>query len=309
MRIAFFGSPAAATVVLERLLSDGHEIVAAVTQPDKPVGRKQVPTPCAVAAMAREKGLPLLQPTKLRTDEFRSAIAALAAEVAVVVAYGRIIPGGILAIPPRGFLNVHFSLLPRHRGAAPVAAAILAGDRETGVTIMKLDEGLDTGPLVAARSVPLDGTERTPPLTEELSRLGAELLATVLDRMARGESVPEAPQDEALATLCRPVTRDDGRIDWNRSASELDRRLRAFDPWPGVFTLLGGERVKILEASVGAHRGGGAGEILEIGKGDLLVATGDGSWRIGRLQPEGKAAMGAGDFARGRRLAPGSRFE
>ncbi len=311
MKIAFFGSPAPAAFVLERLLEAGHEVAAVVTQPDKPVGRKQVMTPCAVAALARERGIPLLQPVKLRSDDFREAVAELGIEAAIVVAYGRIIPPAVLSIPRHGFLNVHFSLLPRHRGASPVAAAILAGDDESGVSIMQLDEGLDTGPVLERAHVALAGDERTPGLTSRLAGVGAELLSGLIGRLERGERAAEEPQDESRATLCRPIGKDEGRVDWSLPARLLDRRLRAFDPWPGVFTMLEGQRVKILDARVADTRAVGSlpGTVQEIGRSAIVVATGEGCWDIRRLQPEGKGPMEAGDFARGRRLVAGARFE
>jgi methionyl-tRNA formyltransferase len=309
VRLVFFGSPVAAVTVLDRLLEAGHEVPLVVSQPDKPVGRKGLLTPCPAAARARERGIPLLQPTKLRLPEVREAIAAAGARAGIVVAYGRIIPAEILSLPPLGLLNVHFSLLPRHRGASPVAAAILAGDRESGVTIMRLDEGLDTGPLLDRLTVPLDGTERTGALTGRLAALGADLLVALLRRFEGDEPVPAVVQDGSLATLCRPVGKEEGRIRWEEPALLLDRRLRAFDPWPGVFTTLREERVRILDAAPRPEASEAPpGTILRIEKSEVVVAAGENCWALLRLGPEGKGEMDAAAFARGRRLVPGDRF-
>lgn len=308
MRLVFFGSPAPAATILRDLLGRGHDVPLVVTQPDRPSGRGQRLTACPVAELARERGRALAQPTKLREPLFRDAIAAARADAAVVVAYGRIIPGDLLGLPIHGFLNVHFSLLPRHRGASPVAAAILAGDAVSGVSIMRLDPGLDTGPVFDRAEIALDGTERTGALTERMAALGAERLGLLLDRFAAGERPEPEAQDDAAATLCRPLAREEGIVDWSRTAEELDRRLRAFDPWPGTTTTLAGGRLKILDAALADVADGAPGTVVALGKDSIDVATGGGGWRLLRLQPEGRGAMGAGDFARGRRLAVGATF-
>ena len=307
LRVVFFGSPAAAVPTLDAIRAAGHDVLAVVTQPDRPVGRKQVVTPCPVAARGRELGLQVLQPEKVRGGDFRERISALAPDVAVVVAYVRILPGPLLALPELGFLNVHFSLLPRWRGASPVAAAIAAGDERTGVSIMRLDEGLDTGPVLALSEVAIGARETTGELTERLARLGADLLVEVLRRFAAREPPAEAAQDEARATLCRPLAKDDGRVDWSRSAAELDRRRRAFDPWPGVFTELAGERVRILDGEPVAGSGA-PGVVVDLGAVGPVVATGEGAWLLRQVQPAGRGAMSGADFARGRRLETGTRF-
>jgi len=311
MKITFWGSPEAAVIVLDRLIGDGQDVAAVVTQPDKPAGRKRIVTACAVAARAKEKGLTVFQPEKLRDEVFARELQLIGADAAVVVAYGKLIPADLLALPRFGFLNVHFSLLPRHRGASPVAAAILAGDRETGVTIMRLDQGLDTGPVLAQRTMTLTGDDRTGPLTTGLAEAGAGAIAELLRKLEAGDEIPAKAQDESLATLCRPIEKGDGRIDWNLPAADLDRRLRAFDPWPGVFSMLGSERVKVKQARPDPDDTGGAvepGMMLKVSGEEITVSTGRGSLVLVRVQPEGKGEMSAGAFAHGRRLVPGAKF-
>lgn len=247
-RTVFMGTPTFAVPTLERLLA-GHEVVGVFTQPDRPAGRGRQLQSSPVKELALAHGVPVFQPASLRRDPAAVAsLARLAPDVVVVAAYGLILPPSVLAIAPGQALNVHASLLPRWRGAAPVAYAILAGDLETGVTIMKMDEGLDTGPLIAQRSVPVAAQETAGELTDRLACMGADLLAEMLPRWLAGEVEPD-PQDDAAATHAPRLTRADGHLTWSESATDLARRVRALCPWPGAFTALAGLTIKVHAAT------------------------------------------------------------
>ncbi len=246
-RLVFMGSPEFAVPALRRLIADGYEIVGVYTQPDREAGRGRVLTPPPVKTAALAAGLPVFQPPSLRREEAIEQLRALHPDVIVVAAYGQILRRPVLEIPPHGLLNIHASLLPRWRGAAPVQAAILAGDRETGVSIMLIDEGLDTGPVLARRATPISDFDTAGTLSDRLAVMGAELLSEVLPRWLRGEITPE-PQDEAQATYAPRIEKEMGRLDWSLPAVDLWRRVRAFNPWPGAFTTLHGEMLRIHEA-------------------------------------------------------------
>ena len=304
MRLAFMGSPDFAVVALRALVATGHEIACVYSQPPRPSGRGQKLNPCPVHAAALELGLQVRTPAKLRKgaegweaewEFFRS----LDLDAAIVAAYGLILPQAILDMPRRGCLNIHASLLPRWRGAAPIQAAILAGDAESGVTIMQMDAGLDTGAMLLRGSVPITAETTAPALHDALADVGAALVLRAL-----AENPPPGPPPEAGLTYAPKLTRDDGRIDWQRPTDALDRQIRALNPWPGTFTHLGEEVIKIHSAHPAAGRGV-PGEVLD---DHLTVATADGALRITRLQAPGRAAMAAEAFLNGRKIAPGTRL-
>jgi len=294
--------------------SPAFEVVLVVTQPDQPAGRGRRLTPSAVKALALELGLPVFQPARLRETGARERLAEVKADLFVIAAYGQLLRPTILALPRQGTLNVHPSLLPRHRGPAPVAATILAGDDEGGVTIMLTDAGMDTGPILAQRQLPLTGRETTAGLTADLAEQGAALLVETAPRWVRGEIQPQ-PQDEALATVSRLFTREDGAIDWSRSAVELARQVRALNPWPRAYPFHDGRRLLLLDAlplTPGDARGaatpwsaGRSGASLEPGTvvgstgDDLLVATADGWLGLREVQPEGRRPISGAAFLRG----------
>lgn len=308
MRLVFVGTPQFAVPILERLLHD-HEVAAVYTRPDKAAGRGQRLAVSPVKQLAVARGLPLVQPASLKPPEEAERLSALKPEAIVVAACGLILPQAVLDIPPLGCLNVHPSLLPRHRGPSPVASAILSGDGETGVTIMLMDAGLDTGPILSQQDTPISGEETTGSLTLRLAELGAELLAEVLPRWQRGEIVPR-PQDESRATCSRRIDKESGEIDWHLSALHLWRQVRAFQPWPGSYTRWQGKRLVILEAVPLPGRGGGVGEVvpLETGGPPAEVVAGEGILGLRRVQLEGKRPLEIGEFLRGQRGFLGSRL-
>ncbi len=307
MRIAFFGSPDFALPSLEALVAAGHEVALAVSQPAKPVGRSGAPADPPVARRARELGLPVFQPPTLKDEAAVARLAETEADLFVVVAYGKILAQRVLDLPRLGCVNVHGSVLPRWRGASPVQAALLAGDPETGVSIMRMEAGMDTGPVWAVARTPVADGEDAGTLSARLARDGAALLVETLPRIADGNAFP-APQDDASATLCPKVRREDGQADFSRPAAELVRRLRAFTPWPGLFAFRGGRRVKLLAATAKGGRAGAApGEVLAAGD-EVVVACGDGVLSLTRLQAEGRKPLDAATFSRGERVVPGERW-
>jgi methionyl-tRNA formyltransferase len=310
VRIVFFGTPEFAVPSLEALLAAGHEIALVVSRPDQPAGRHMQLTAPPVAHVARAHGLPLAQPEKLGVDDFIARLRALRPEVAVVVAFGRLISPRVLAVPPRGFVNVHPSLLPRHRGPSPIEGAILAGDEETGVSTMLLDAGMDTGPVLLQRRTLIGARERAPQLAERLAAMGAELLVATLAGMADG-SVRPLPQDGALATVTEKLDRRHGRVDWSHTATELARRCRALDPWPGLYATFRGSRVKVHGLEVGEPRPGDEepGAVLAISGAGVAVRCGAGTVAVlTELQREGRRRLPADAFILGERVAPGERF-
>jgi methionyl-tRNA formyltransferase len=310
VRIVYFGTPEFAVPSLEALHRAGHEILLVVSRPDRPAGRRlQVSTP-AVAAYAGRHGLPLVQPEKAGADEFYLPFRNLAPEAAVVVAYGKLISPRLLRVPARGFINVHPSLLPRHRGPSPVAWAIASGDAETGVSTMVLDEGMDTGPVLLQRAVTIHPRERTGQLEERLARLGAELLVETLSGLQAGTVGPQ-PQDDSAATVTPKLDRKMARIEWSLPAAQLALRCRAFDPWPGLFCTFRGARVKIHGLDVSPHHGGGAapGTVLACAPDGITVQCGGETQALlTELQREGKRRLPADAFLLGERVAPGERF-
>ncbi len=298
MRIAFMGSPDFAVPALQALVTAGHDVVAVYCQPPRPAGRGQAVRKSAVQVAAEALGLPVRTPARLRRDEAaHAAFAALDLDIAVVAAYGLILPEAMLVAPRRGCLNIHASLLPRWRGAAPIQAALLAGDRETGVTIMQMDAGLDTGAMLLRGTVPIGPTTTATDLHDALATMGAALILQALDT----QPTPIV-QPEDGATYAAKLSRDDGRIDWHQDAARLDRQIRALNPWPGTFTSLDGVVLKVLAASL-APGTGAPGMVIDA---DLIIACGQGALRLIRVQAPGRAAMAADAFLRGRAVPPGT---
>ncbi|MEX1345264.1 MAG: methionyl-tRNA formyltransferase [Candidatus Limnocylindrales bacterium] len=301
-RTLFFGSGSVALPVLTRLLEcELVEVDSVVTAPARPAGRKGVLTPTPVAELASRRCLPVRTPRTLRDDAVQAELRAVGAELVVLADYGRIIPGAILDLPRHGALNIHPSLLPRHRGAAPVVGTILAGDTVAGVTVMRMDEGLDTGPIVAQREVPLDGNEVTPELEGRLARMGAELLLEVLPEWLAGR-LTAAPQPEGGATLTRLLRREDGRLDPARPAVELERQVRAYQPWPGTFLEHDGTRLKVWAASVLHQEVVVEPGAIILTEGTLGLGTVRGVLRLDEVQPAGKRRMSGAEYRRGKRL-------
>ncbi len=300
MRLAFMGSPDFAVPALQALHAAGHDIRAVYCQKPRPAGRGQAVRPCPVHRVAEQLGIEVRTPTRLRTDPAaQAAFAALDLDAAVVAAYGLILPQPMLDAPRRGCLNVHASLLPRWRGAAPIQAAILAGDNETGITIMQMDAGLDTGPMLLREAVPITDGTAAAVLHDELAVIGARLVLRAL-----AECPPPRPQPDTGATYAPKLSRDDGRIVWSHDARLILRQVRALNPWPGTFTTLGGETLKVLQA-VWAGGSGEPGTVLDA---ELTVACGEGAVRLLTVQRPGRAAMDAAAFLRGHRLPPGTRL-
>lgn len=304
-RLVFMGTPDFAVPVLKVLIGR-YEVVGVVTQPDRRVkrGRKVEAPPVKVVALAHD--LPVLQPPRLRQLDVVAELRALAPEVIVVAAYGQILPAEVLAIPPRGCLNVHASLLPKHRGAAPVAAAILAGEEETGVTIMLMDEGMDTGPILSQATCSISPQDTRESLSAKLAQLGANLLMDTLPGWLAGAIEPRA-QDHSQATYSRIIAKEDGLIDWSQSAVEIWRRSRAYYPWPSTHTYWRGKLLKVLRAEALSHWSGEGepGQVMALDEG-LAVVTGEGALLLTEVQLAGKRAMRAEDFARGQRDFVGS---
>ncbi|MBI3970443.1 MAG: methionyl-tRNA formyltransferase [Chloroflexi bacterium] len=308
-RTVFFGTPEFAATVLARLLAADApvEIVAVVTQPDKPVGRSRELTPPPVKALAVRHGIPVLQPVTLRRPAAVVAIERFSPNLGVVAAYGKILPPSILRVPPHGQLNVHASLLPRWRGAWPVGAAILAGDEVTGVSIMRLDEGMDTGPVLAQRAEPILPADTTGSLEARLARLGADLLVATIPGSIAGEIVPR-PQDDAAATYCHVVRKENGAIDWTRPTVELERHVRAMQAWPVASTTWQGKRLNVLKASdetMMPPETSRPGDVILAGKRPAVV-TGDGLLVLEQVQLEGRNPVSGASFVNGYRSFVGS---
>ena len=298
MRLAFMGSPDFAVPALRALHAAGHEIAAVYCQQPRPAGRGQSLRPCPVHKAAEALGLEVRTPRRLRTDmEAQQAFAELNLDVAVVAAYGLILPQAMLDAPKRGCLNIHASLLPRWRGAGPIQASVLAGDTETGITIMQMEAGLDTGPMLLAEALPIGPMDTAATLHNHLAEIGARLVLRAL-----AENPLPRPQPEDGVTYAPKLTREDGRIDWTQSATAIDRRIRAFEPWPGTFSTLDGETLKILSAAP-AEGSGLPGTVLDA---KLTIACGTGAIRLVRVQLPGRQAMDADALLRGRPIPPGT---
>ncbi len=299
--MVFFGTPPFAVPALERLVAQGASLRLVVTQPDRPSGRGKRLTAPAVKIAAQRLGLPVYQPERLRAESALRTLAEVGGECALVVAYGQLLPQAVLDLYPRGVLNIHGSLLPRLRGAAPIQRALLNGDSETGISIMLLDAGMDTGPVLGRRRLNVGETETFGSLHDRLAQAGAECLVETLLLYHAGELSP-IPQDDALATYAPPIRKEELRIHWGHSARQVVNRIRAFDPAPGAFAYLEGRRIKCYQAAPHALQvPGAAGEIVGVGESGLVVLAGDGrALSIGELQLEGQRRLPAGPFVRGR---------
>lgn len=305
MRVLFIGTGDIGLPSLEWLLeTTKHEVVGVVTQPDKPVGRKQVLTPPQIKVRALAAGIPVIQPAKIRHAV--EELAAFGAEIAVVVAYGQILSRAVLDVPPLGCLNIHASLLPRHRGAAPIQAAIRDGDAETGITIMFMDEGLDTGDMLIKRTLPITGDETGGSLHDKLALLAPVALDAALDLITAGNP-PREKQDDALVTHVRKLTRADGKLDWDRPAVELERLVRAFTPWPGTHCLLGSAQMKVHRAVAGAEANvcPAPGTIVCASADGIAVSCREGVLNLLEVQIEGGKRLSAAEFLRGHPLEAG----
>ena len=299
MRIVFFGSPTEAAESLESLIAAGHDIAAVYSQPDRKSGRGRNKTATPVKTFATQNDLPVFTPKGLRNNvEELERLNDLNADVFVVVAYGRILPAEILQVPPMGVVNIHPSLLPKYRGPSPVVTAILESEDTAGVTIMLLDEGMDTGAILAQSTpIRLSGTEKGAALQSALFKEGALMLPNVLKGLHEGSLTPQ-PQDDSKASVTRLLERSDGEIDWSSSAERIDRMIRAYDPWPGTFTSWSGKGLKVLDAEISSASALGAGVVMVVDD-RLLVGTGSGSIGLRQVQLEGRQPVAAADFLRG----------
>jgi len=304
-RVVFMGTPRFGVLVLRRLLTE-HEVVAVVTQPDRRAGRGRRTSFPAVKAEAESHGAVILQPRRARDDAFTEQLRALDAEMIIVAAFGQILPPAILALPEYGAINVHASLLPRHRGAAPIPAAILAGDKQTGVTIMLMDEGLDTGPVLSQASLPIESQDTTGTLTEKLGQLGAQLLVRTIPGWIGGHIAPR-PQLDSAATYAGMLRREEAQIDWTEPADRIGRQVRAYYPWPVAFTRWGDKVLRVLRGQPQSAEGlqSPAGRVVRHGDA-IAVVAGDGVLLLDEVQLQGRRAMPAEEFARGQRGFIGS---
>ncbi len=294
-KVVFMGTPEFAAAPLRRLI-EAHEVIGVVTQPDRPAGRHRQVQVSPVKQLALEAGIPIQQPEKLRRPEAVEALKVWSPDVFVVAAFGQILPQAVLDLPPHGSLNIHASLLPRWRGAAPINAAIRAGDAASGITIMKMDAGLDTGPILTQRAISLAPDETAQTLHDRLSIIGADLLIETLPGYLNGSIIPTA-QDTSQATFAPRIDKAEGQIDWTRSAAEIERLVRAFTPWPGTFTTWNGKQLKILSAAVG-QGSAEPGQVVQR-DGQIAIGTGGGLFYPLRVQLEGKGPVTIAEFLRG----------
>ena len=320
MTIVFMGTPFFAVPSLRRLVADGHQIAAVYAQPDRPAGRGRHPKPPPIKPIAEELGLPICQPLTLRDPQALAELASLRPEVIVAVAYGQILRQEVLNIPPRGVLNIHPSLLPRHRGASPIPAAILAGDEETGITVMLMDPGMDTGPILAQGTLAIEPWDTTASLSDRLARLAADLLAETLPRWLQGEIQPR-PQDHSQATKAPLLRKEQGAIDWSLPAVHIWRQVRAYNPWPGAYTSLNGMLLHIWQAwPLDGDNGSQPGAVVSLTMEQrrqlppgadpeaFAIQTGSGLLAVLLVQRAGRRALPPGDFLRGVRDTLGRRL-
>lgn len=308
-RIVFAGTPGFAAIGLERLIEAGFTPVAVYTQPDRRAGRGRKIAMGPVKQLALDQGLPVHQPTSLKDPAEPTTLSALKPDLMIVIAYGLLLPPAILAVPDLGCINVHASLLPRWRGAAPIQRALAAGDAHTGVDIMRMEAGLDTGPVLAERRTPIRTDDTGGSLHDRLAGLGADLLVETLPRLMRGEIEPR-PQEERLATHARKLDKQEAWLDWSHSAAALDRQVRAFDPWPVAQTGLAGNLLRVWSARpVETPSGATPGQVLRADRNGILVACGDGALLLTRLQLPGKRQVSAAELLNARPLRPGDRLD
>ncbi|HKY20907.1 MAG TPA: methionyl-tRNA formyltransferase [Vicinamibacterales bacterium] len=310
LRIVFFGTPEFAVSTLHALYESRHQVVGVVTQPDRARGRGQKSQPGPVKQLALQQGSPVLQPEQLRDEDFLASLRALQADLGVVAAYGRILTDAVLQVPRRGLINVHASLLPKYRGAAPIHRAIMAGERETGVTIMRVVKALDAGPMIAKVSHTIDHNDTSSDVERDLARLGARALVDSVDASAEGRAT-ETPQEDEQATYASKIERADGIISWSRPAIDIHNQIRGLHPWPHAFSELDGERIIVLSSEVeldAPKTQAEPGTILDAHGDQLKVQTGDGVLRLLSLQRAGKREVSARDFLAGRPIETGARF-
>ena len=307
MRIVFMGTPDFATPSLQRLIDDGHEIAAVYSQPDKPQGRHFTLTPPPVKVLAQQHGILVYQPETLKDAAAQEQLAALSPELIVVAAYGKILPQAVLDIPPKGCLNVHGSLLPKYRGAAPIQWAVINNEPVTGVTIMSMAPGLDTGDMLLKKETPIGQNETAGELFERIAALGAQGLSQAVAAL---DTLTPVPQDDALACWSPPLKKTDGEIDWSQDAKAIYARIRGVTPWPGAYTLFNGKRLKIHRAAlcddIKNNTGGVFGTLLDSQR--LVIACGSGALELFEVQLEGAKRIAAADFIRGQRLTLGKLF-
>ena len=303
------GTPQIAAVTLEQLLAGPDTVVGVVSQPDSNAGRGQKTAPSPVRKLAESRGIPVLAADKIRTPEFLEALRQWQPDIIVVVAYGRILPKTILELAPHGCINVHYSLLPKYRGAAPAAWTIINGESQAGVSTMKLVEKMDAGAIYLQQAIDLSGAETTGSLQAQLTPVGAKLLQETLHRLKEG-TLNATEQDESLATLAPILKKEDGRIDWQRPAADIERRIRGFDPWPGSFTQCAGKLLKIHRAKlIATERRGAPGEILRADSTGFWVATSSGVLSLEEVQQENKKRLAGVEFIKGARIKSGDRLE
>jgi methionyl-tRNA formyltransferase len=307
LRIIYAGTPKFAVGALNTLLKNKFEIVAVLTQPDRTSGRGMQIKQSPVKQMAMQNGLTVLQPQTLKSEEIQKQLTAYKADLMIVAAYGLILPIQVLKIPRYGCLNIHASLLPRWRGAAPIQRAIQAGDEQTGITIMQMDAGLDTGDILLKKTCTIETQETAETLHDKLANLGAEAIFEALVELEQGKLNP-MPQDNSLTTYAAKLNKEDARIDWNRDADEIERDIRAYNPYPGASSLINNTQVKIWQTKVNKENGRTSGEVIEVKKNVLVVACGKGSLSIEILQRPNSKAMSAGDFLQGFQIKAGDRF-
>ncbi|NIH32658.1 methionyl-tRNA formyltransferase [Hafnia paralvei] len=311
LRIIFAGTPDFAARHLDALLSSQHQIVGVFTQPDRPAGRGNKLTPSPVKVLAEQHNLPVFQPVSLRPEDNQKLVSDLNADVMVVVAYGLILPKAVLDMPRLGCINVHGSLLPRWRGAAPIQRALWAGDAETGVTIMQMDVGLDTGDMLHKVSCPITAQDTSATLYDKLAEMGPQGLLATLAELANGTATPEK-QDEALVTYAEKLSKEEARLNWTLSAAQLERCVRAFNPWPVSFFMIDGQPVKVWQSqAIAAEQNQAPGTIISADKHGIAVATAEGALLMTHLQPSGKKSMSAQDLLNSRRewFIPGNCLE
>ena len=300
------GTPEISATCLSRLLDDGHEVVAVVTREDKPRGRGNVMTPTATKVVAQNAGIPVYEPKTLKDEAFAELLSGIAPDIIVVVAYGKILPPSVLSSAPYGCVNLHVSLLPKYRGAAPMQRAIMEGERETGVTVMYMNEGLDTGDIISVSKFPIGAEDDFETIHDRSAEIGGALLSSTLRDIESGRAT-RTPQDHTLATYAQKIEKSDCKIDFSMSAERLDCIIRGVTPIPGAFAYLNGKMLKIFRATP-VSLSGEAGRVLEcdgVGEGSFTVACGEGALKIRGVIPEGKGRMSAGDFIRGRKIAEG----
>ena len=304
MKVIFAGTPEFAALALQALLAAGHTVPLVLTQPDRPAGRGMQLLPSAVKRLAQERGLALYQPDRLKDPASHGPLRDAAADLMVVAAYGLILPQPVLDLPRLGCLNIHASLLPRWRGAAPIQRAIAAGDAETGITIMRMDAGLDTGPMLLRRALPIGAADTAATLHDTLALLGAE---TIVAALANLETLVATPQQDDGATYAAKIDKREAALDWRQPAQQLDRQVRAFNPFPVATTILNGVPLKVWSAAL-APGGGTPGTVLDVDDGGIVVACGSGALRLTELQKQGGKRLGAKDFLNGFTVAPGAAF-